>query len=120
MSAYLFADEKEWVCPLDRKQMIKTMNDNHQKRMDALTQALNLTADQKASISKIIVDSRDKIAAERDKLIDMIVDTENNSDRDIKKQLTSEQLDKYDQIQSEHHVSLGERMKKWFSEGMCF
>ena len=120
LGARLFAEEPEWVCPLNRKEMIMAVNKSHRQRMDNMAAVLRLTPEQRDKISSIITEGRDKVAAARDELIDLIVTTEISSNRDIKSVLNEEQARKYTQIEAEHHERLGDKMKRWFNEGMCY
>ena len=115
-----FAAAGDLVCPMDRNQAVEKMNAEHAKRIQAWTKVYNLTPEQSEKISKIMIKYRDKELDKKNDFVAGIVQTINESDKEIKSVLTPDQKDKYETAKFNENRDIAERIREWFSSGMCY
>ncbi|MBA3051527.1 MAG: hypothetical protein ABII20_04080 [Candidatus Omnitrophota bacterium] len=72
----------------------------HEKRMERMTKELGLSEKQKTSISGILENSWKKVAEERNAFTDKVKKIRETSDKGIEKELTKEQIKKWEEHKS--------------------
>ena len=90
------------------EQMRQKGERSQQKRMERLTEGLNLTEEQQKQISEILEEGRTKIDAERKTFREKIQEIRKAGDGQIEKVLTGEQLKKW----QERRKKIGEKTKE--------
>ncbi len=80
----------------------------HEKRMDKLSKELDLTSAQREKISRLMENSWNKVAKERKAFRKKVMSIRKESDKNIEKLLTKEQIKKWGQCKREH---MGKRRK---------
>ncbi len=102
---------KEWVKMVEHKR-----GKFHEKRLQRLCQELELSEEQEEEISQIMKKGWEKIQKEMKKMKERVLAIKKDSDRQIEKLLSPEQLEKFKELKEETKRRKEKRIKKGYKK----
>lgn len=103
---------KEWVRMVEHKR-----EKFHEKRLQMLCQELELSKEQEEKVSQIMKKGWEKIHKEMRKMKVRVLAIKKDSDRQIEKLLTPEQLERFKELKEETKKRKEKRIKKGYKKG---
>jgi len=98
---------KEWVRMVEHKG-----GRFHEKRLQRLCQELELSKEQEEKVSQVMKKGWERIQKEMEKMKERVLAIKKDSDRQIEKLLTTEQLEKFKELKEETKRRKEKRIKK--------
>jgi Spy/CpxP family protein refolding chaperone len=97
----------------DRQELTQKAELRRQKRIEKLTKELNLSKEQADKVSQIIKAGWEKIRVERDKMREITKQIRQDTDAQIEKLLSPEQLEKFKKHIRKERENFKKRFNKW-------